>query len=175
MKVLDRQISRAHKLKGLMLTLLVCLAVSPSVTAESITTPRSHITYELGTLQGERMVVANPGDNLTWVYHDRRLRAYNSSGERVVDRLHLTLPKNQVAVALLANESAIWLAVDRQLVKFDMTGQIILQKYFSKSIHGLAYDVKSAQLLVSTPKQVFVLDHDGEEIDRIRMILPYVA
>ena len=154
---------------------LVSLAASDNALAESITTPRSHVTYELGTLQGERMIVANPGDQRTWVYHDRRLRAYDKSGKRVVDRLHITLPKNQVAVALLANENAIWLAVDRQLIKFDMDGQIILQKYFNKSIHGLAYDVKSAQLLVSTTKQVFVLDHEGEEIDRIRMILPYIA
>lgn len=152
----------------------VCVIFTQQASASTVTT-RSQVTYQLGALQGDRMIVANPGDQLTWIYSDRSIRAYDREGKRVVNRLHLTLPKGQTPVAMLANEQALWLAIDNQLIKFDLNGEMLLQKYFQKSIYSLSYDMKRSQLLVSTPRQVFILDHDGREIERIRATLPFIA
>lgn len=134
------------------------------------------LPYQLGTMHGDRMVVVSGKHNqLTWIYQDRRLRAYDRTGNRVVDQLHVTLPKGEKAIAMLAHNETLWLAVDKQLVKFDSTGQILTQRYFHKGIHSLSYDLKRSQLLVATPRQVFILDLNGREIERIRVLMPYIA
>ncbi|HEX7028405.1 MAG TPA: hypothetical protein VF268_14285 [Gammaproteobacteria bacterium] len=135
----------------------------------------NHLPYQLGTLHGDRMVVISKHNQLTWIYQDRRLRAYDKTGNRVVDQLHVTLPKGEKAIAMLVHNEAIWLAVDKQLVKFDSNGQILTQRYFHKGIHSLSYDLKRSQLLVATPRQVFILDLNGREIERIRVSMPYIA
>lgn len=136
---------------------------------------KPELSYQLGTLHGDRMVVLSKHSQLTWVYQDRRLRAYDLTGKRVVDQLHVTLPKGEKAIAMLAHKDALWLAVDKHLVKFDINGQVLTQRYFHKGIHSLSYDLKRSQLLVSTPRQVFILDLNGREIERIRVLLPYIA
>lgn len=133
------------------------------------------LSYQLGTLHGDRMVVVSKHDQLTWIYQDRKLRAYDRTGKRVVDQLHVTLPKGERAIAMLVHEDALWLAVDKQLVKFDTSGQILTQRFFYKGIHSLSYDLKRSQLLVATPRQIFILDLNGREIERIRVSLPYIA
>lgn len=138
-------------------------------------TAKLPLPYQLGTLYGDRMVVVSKHDQLTWIYQDRQLKAYDRTGKRVVDQLHVTLPKGERAIAMLAYQGALWLAVDKQLVKFNATGQILTQRYFYKGIHSLSYDLKRSQLLVATPRQVFILDLNGREVERIRVSLPYIA
>lgn len=158
---------------SLALILAGILAYNPD--AAEAGTAKLQPSYQLGTLHGDRMVVVSKHDQLTWIYQERRLRAYDRFGKRVVDQLHITLPKGEKAIAMLAHGEALWLAVDRQLVKFDTNGQILTQRYFHKGIHSLSYDLKRAQLLVATPRQVFILDLDGREVERIRVKLPYIA
>lgn len=143
---------------------------------ENVAAPaKLQLPYQLGTLHGDRMVIVGKRDRLTWIYQDRRLRAYDRAGKRVVDQLHVTLPKGERAIAMLAQGNALWLAVGKQLVKFDSDGQVLTQRFFYKDIHSLSYDLKRSQLLVATPRQVFVLDLNGREVERIHVSLPYIA
>lgn len=149
------------------------LIYSPKTVAASPAKPQ--LPYQLGTLHGDRMVVVGKRDRLTWIYQDRTLRAYDRNGKRVVNQLHVTLPKGESAIAMLAHGDALWLAVGKQLVKFDADGQILTQRFFHKNIHSLSYDLKQSQLLVATPRQVFVLDLNGREVERIRVSPSYIA
>lgn len=149
------------------------LIYSPENVAASPANPQ--LPYQLGTLHGDRMVVIGKHGQMTWIYQDRKLRAYDRTGKRVVDQLHVTLPKSERAIAMLAQGDTLWLAVGKQLVKFDADGQILTQRFFHKGIHSLSYDLKRSQLLVATPRQVFVLDLNGREVERIRVSLPYIA
>lgn len=165
--------SRFSTLSLAALILAGILAYSPATVAAA--TAKLQLPYQLGTMHGDRMVAASKHNQLTWIYQDRRLRAYDQSGKRVVDQLHVTLPKGEKAIAMLAHSEALWIAVGKQLVKFDTNGQILTQRYFHKGIHSLSYDLKRAQLLVATPRQVFILDLNGREVERIRVSLPYIA
>lgn len=110
-----------------------------------------------------------------WVYGKQRLRAYHSDGSPLIDQHYPDLPTTSAVVDLGVGYDSVWLAMGRSLYRFDEKGHLLKRRAFHTDIKAIHFDIKKSQILVITPKYVFVLDSTGHQLKKIRTHLPNIA
>jgi hypothetical protein len=138
------------------------------------TLPESDISFSIDVADAE-VATLNTGKGHIWVYGNQRLQSYHPDGSQLIDQYHPDLPANNSAADLGVGYNSVWLAINRTLYQFDEDGILIKRRVFRTSIRAIHFDIKKSQILVTTPKYVFVLDSEGHQLKKIRTHLPNIA
>ena len=122
-----------------------------------------------------KVATLNTGNRRIWVYGKQRLQAFQPDGSQLIDQYLPELSAGDSATDLAIGFDSVWLAVGRNLYRFDEQGTLIKHSVFHNTIDSINFDSMKSQVLINTPRYVFVLDRNGHILKRIRTHLPNVA
>ncbi|HEY3487024.1 MAG TPA: hypothetical protein VGL10_03065, partial [Gammaproteobacteria bacterium] len=169
---------RAHRLQGLLSAFIgfSCLLVSlgaHSATAlwiaESkgvikVATADGAILFEIPDAKGIDSVAIDSSNSRVWTWGNQRLKAYSANGLLQINERHHSLPDNGKPVDMLADTTGVWLAIDKELFRFDTQGKLKKSLKFKQDIRTLTLDTQRNRLWVAVPGKVFILDSAGRDL-----------
>lgn len=124
-------------------------------------------------IQSPRALTIDPRRSIVWVYGHSTLRAYDFNGVSVV-AVPVAVSGDDdkqdddesgggghVALAVDQTDGAVWLAINKSLLKFSTLGNPLANTSLSEEIHNLSFDQAGRVLWVATEKEVVAYDHAG--------------
>jgi RHS repeat-associated protein len=129
-----------------------------------VATADGTILFEIPDAKGIDSVAVDDAKGRVWTYGDQRLKAYSANGVLEISRQISSLPRKDTPVDMLADGAGLWLAIGKDLFRFD--SQAILKKTirFQQPIRTLTLDSKRDRLWVAVPGRVFILDSAGRDL-----------
>ena len=117
----------------------------------------------LAPLESPAAIAADPLDALVWIYQKRHLLALDQQGQITAD---IDLSKQvhaatHVTMVVDARRGAVWLGLDKTLVRFDIVSQQLYQIGLPENVQALALDLINARVWVSTGHALVAYDAAG--------------
>src|SRR5688572_3945028 len=87
-----------------------------------VATADGAILFEIPDASGVDGVAVDNSHNQVCTWGQQRLKAYSANGVIQINEPHTTLPRKDKPVDMLADSQGVWLAVDKELFRFDAAG-----------------------------------------------------
>jgi hypothetical protein len=129
-----------------------------------VATADGAILFEIPDANGVDGVAVDNSHNRVWTWGEQRLKAYSANGVIQINQLHSTLPRKGRPVDMLADSAGVWLAIDKELFRFDSDGKLRKSLRFKREISTLTLDTTRNRLWLAVPGMVFILDSEGRDL-----------
>lgn len=133
-----------------------------------VATSDGAILFEIPDAKGVEGVAVDNANGQVWTYGDERLKAYSANGVIEINERHASLPNKDKPVDMLADSEGVWLAIDKELFRFDTQGKLQKSIRFKHKISTLTLDTMRNRLWLAVPGTVFILDSQGRDLKRFR-------
>lgn len=117
----------------------------------------------VAALQSPTAIAADPLDGLVWIYQQRHVLALDERGQTTADvDLSSQVPApTHVALVVDARRGAVWLGLDKTLMRLDIVSQQLRQIRLPDSIQALSLDPIHARVWASTGHALVAYDAAG--------------
>lgn len=151
------------------------LWIAESKGAIKVAGDSGEILFEIPQAGGVDGIAVDNDGGRVWTLGGRRLKAYDTDGTVDVDVAVPPIHKHAESIDMLADAGGVWLAARHELFRFDAQGRLQNRVPFRFSINSMALDTERGYLWVAVPGHVFIVDQDGNDIDRFRTHFPLIT
>ncbi|HEX7026767.1 MAG TPA: Ig-like domain-containing protein, partial [Gammaproteobacteria bacterium] len=157
----------------------VALWIAESEGALKIAGETGEIVFEIPEAGGVEGIAVDDDNGRVWTFgddkHQRWLKAYDGDGHLQVDVSTPQIHKQTRLGEMLADADGVWLAAGRDLYRYDMQGQLQKHMRFRRDVTAMTLDSERAHLWVAVADHVFIVDRNGEDVDRFWTLLPLIT
>lgn len=155
------------------------LWIAESKGAIKVAGDSGEILFEIPQAGGVDGIAVDSDGGRVWVVggdrHGRRLKAYDTDGAVDVDVAVPPIHKHAESIDMLVDAGGVWLAARHELFRFDTQGQLQNRISFRLPVNSMALDTERGYLWVAVPGHVFIVDQEGNDVDRFRTHFPLIT